>query len=88
MPISNLFKSFVGQIKELRGLYDTEVNRQRRTTPRILNEVAFTTIERKLTRYVLDLAIREWSTAKKMADDIEDGKEDEFEFAPLAVNCQ
>jgi hypothetical protein len=30
--------------------------------------------------YTLDLSSREWSTIKRMADDIEEGKEEEFEF--------
>lgn len=32
--------------------------------------------------YALELSILEWSTTKRMADDIEEGKEGDFEFNP------
>jgi hypothetical protein len=35
---------------------------------------------RKLTRYALNLTMTEWSATKRIADDIEEGKEDEFKF--------
>ena len=35
---------------------------------------------------MLDLSSREWSVTKKMADDIEKGKEEEFKFGPF-VGC-
>jgi hypothetical protein len=81
--MSKAIRVMVEQTKELGCLYDAEINQQRRNTPRILDEAAFVTVKRKLTRYALDLAIREWSATKKMADDIEDGKEYWFEFDPM-----
>jgi hypothetical protein len=37
-------------------------------------------VKRKLTLYALELSIREWSTTKRMADEIDKGMEEEFEF--------
>jgi hypothetical protein len=65
MPISKAIQVIVEQTKELGRLYDAEINHQRRTIPRILDEAAFTSIKRKVTRYALDLAIREWSATRK-----------------------
>jgi hypothetical protein len=31
-------------------------------------------------QYALELSIKEWSATKRMADDIEEGKEEEFYF--------
>jgi hypothetical protein len=46
----------------------------------ILDEAAFFAVKQKLTQYALELLIQEWSTTKRMADDIEEGKEEKFEF--------
>ena len=54
--------------------------------PRILDRTTFSLVKKKLTHYALDLSIREWSTTKKMADEIEAGKEEEFDF-DLDVGC-
>jgi hypothetical protein len=37
-------------------------------------------VKRKLTLYALELSMREWSTTKRMADEIDEGMEEEFEF--------
>ena len=37
-------------------------------------------MKRKLTLYALGLSSQEWSATKRMADNIEEGKEDEFNF--------
>jgi hypothetical protein len=66
--------------------YDDDINQQRRTTLRLLDSAAFSAVKSKLTHYALELSSREWSAAKKMANDIEEGKEEEFEFDPC-VGC-
>ena len=66
--------------------YDADINQQRRTTLRLLDMTAFSTVKSKLTYYALDLASAEWSATKQLADDIEDGKEEEFELDP-DVGC-
>jgi hypothetical protein len=80
MPISKAIQVIVEQTCELGRQYDAEINRQRRTTPRILDGAAFFAVKRKLTQYALELSIWEWSATKRMADDIKGGKEEEFEF--------
>jgi hypothetical protein len=85
-PISQAIQTIVEQTKELGRIYDVEINRQRRTTPRILDNTAFATVKKKLTHYALELCIPEWSATKRMADSIEEGKEDEFEFDP-SIGC-
>jgi hypothetical protein len=39
-----------------------------------------------LTHYALKLSILEWSATKRMADNIKEGKEEEFEF-DLNIGC-
>jgi hypothetical protein len=72
----------IKQTKELGRIYNAKINRQWRTTLQILDNAAFFAIKKKLTHYALELSISEWSTTKRMADDIEEGKEEEFEFDP------
>ena len=74
------------QTKLLGRQYDDDINQQQRTTPQLLNLAAFSAVKSKLTHYVLKLSSREWSVTKKMANDIEEGKEEEFEF-DLYVGC-
>ena len=93
MPISKAIQAIVDQTKELGRLYDAEINDQRRTTPRVLDEAAFSSIKRKATRYALDLVIREWSATKKMADISKTERKLSLSLtprrgAPLAANCQ
>jgi hypothetical protein len=66
--------------------YNADINQQRRTTPQLLDMTAFSAVKSKLTHYALELASAEWSTTKQLADDIEDGKEEEFELNPN-VGC-
>jgi hypothetical protein len=82
MSISKAIQVIVEQTRELGHQYDAEINRQQQTTPRIIDGFAFSDIKRKLTHYALELSIREWSVTKRMTDNIEEGKEDEFEFDP------
>jgi len=81
-PISQAVHTIVKQTKELGRRYNAEINRQQRTTLRILDNAAFSTIKKKLTHYALELSIPEWSATKRMADNIEEGKEEEFKFDP------
>lgn len=82
MPISKAIQTIVEQTEELGCQYDAEVNRQRRTTPRLLDSTAFDTVKNKLTHYALELSMREWSATKRMADNIEEGTQEVFEFDP------
>src|SRR3979411_2679792 len=50
--------------------------------PPILDGAAFATVKRKLTLYALELSIPEWSATKRMADEIEAGDAEEFDFDP------
>ena len=80
MPISKAIEIIIEQTKELGRQYDAEINRQRRTTPRLLDLTAFDNVKNKLTHYALELSMKEWSSTKRMADEIEEGKDEEFEF--------
>ena len=80
MPISKAIEIIIEQTKELGRQYDAEINRQRRTTPRLLDLTAFDNVKNKLTHYALELSMKEWSSTKRMADEIKEGKDEEFEF--------
>jgi hypothetical protein len=82
MPISKAIQIILQQTKNLGKQYDAEINQQWRSTPRILDLAAFGAVKSKLTHYALDLSSWEWTATKRMADDIEEGKEEEFEFDP------
>ena len=43
-------------------------------------------MKKKLTYYALELTILKWSATKRMADNIKEGKEEEFEF-DLDIGC-
>jgi len=87
-PLSRAIRVIVEQTKELERRDDNEINHQLRTILRILNEDTFSIVKKNLTHSTLNFAIQEWSTTKKMADDIEEGKEEEFEFdIDLAKGC-
>jgi hypothetical protein len=60
-PVSQAVQTIVEQTKELGRRYDAEINRQRRTTLRILDNAAFSAVKKKPTHYALELCIREWS---------------------------
>jgi hypothetical protein len=53
-----------------------------KNTMQILNNAAFSAAKKKLMHYALELSIPEWSATKRMADDIKEGKEEEFNFDP------
>jgi hypothetical protein len=80
MPLSKAVLIFVEQTKDLRRQHDAEINQQWRITPRILDGAAFTAVKRKLTLYALDLSSQERSATKRIADNVEEGKEEEFNF--------
>jgi hypothetical protein len=69
--------------------HDKEINSNRRTLPRLLDRAAFTNIGHTRTHYALDIAMKEWSAAKTLADNIEDGKEElDFElFTDCTKGC-
>jgi hypothetical protein len=68
------------RLLQIKREYNVKINQQRRTTLQILNKEAFSVVKKKLTHYALKLSIIEWSTIKRIADDIEEGKEEEVEF--------
>jgi len=80
MPISKTIQIIVEQTKDLGRRHNAKINQQRRTTPQILNGAAFAVVKRKLTHYTLKLSIRKWSATNKIADDIKEGREEEFYF--------
>jgi MULE transposase-like protein len=86
LPVSRAIQIIQDQTRRLGREYDADINQQRRTTPRLLDMTAFSAIKSKLTHYALELASAEWSATKQLADDIEDGKEEEFELDP-DVGC-
>jgi len=82
LPVSRAIQIILDQTQLLGREYDADINQQRRTTPRLLDFRAFSAVKSQLTHYALELTSREWSATKQMADDIEEGKEEEFEFDP------
>ena len=86
LPVLKAIMIILDQTQLLGRQYDDDINQQRRTTPRLLDLAAFSTVKSKLTHYALELSSREWSATKKMANDIEEGKEEEFEF-DICVGC-
>jgi hypothetical protein len=82
MPISKAIQTIVEQTEELGCQYDAEINRQRHTTPRLLDSMAFDIVKNKLTYYALELSMKEWSATKRMADNIEEGTQEAFELDP------
>jgi hypothetical protein len=86
LPVSRAIQIIQDQTRRLGREYDADINQQRRTTPRLLDLTAFSAIKSQLTHYALELTSREWSATKQLADDIEDGKEEEFELDPN-VGC-
>jgi hypothetical protein len=86
LPVSRAIQTILDQTRRLGREYDADINQQRRTTPRLLDMTAFSAVKSKLTHYALELASAEWSATKQLADDIEDGKEEEFKLDP-DVGC-
>jgi hypothetical protein len=80
--VSRAIQVILDQTRLLGRQYDADINQQRRTTPRLLDLTAFSVVKLKLTHYALKLTSWEWSATKQLADDIEDGKEEEFQLDP------
>ena len=55
--------------------------------PRLLDQRAFATVGDKITGYALDLAIKEWSATKIMADNIKKDQLKELHFI-LGTECK
>lgn len=78
-----LFQLSLNKLKSLvAGMYNAKINKQQRTTLRILDNTAFSAVKKKLKHYALELCMLEWFATKRMLDDIEERKEEEFEFDP------
>lgn len=59
--------------------YDAEINRNRRSSPRLMDNLAFALVGQKLTYYAIEITMRELSAAKRLADDVVEGLEVDFE---------
>lgn len=55
-------------------------NSEQQITLQNLDRVAFAIVKQKLTKYILELSSQEQSAKKRIANDIEEGKEEEFDF--------
>jgi hypothetical protein len=79
LPISKAVQMIVEKTADLGYKYDARVNRDRRSLPRLLDRKAFAISRDKITGYALEKAMQEWSATKRMADEIEEGGEPQFE---------
>jgi hypothetical protein len=86
LPISKAVHTITAQTAQLGRKYDAEINRNRRSLPRLLDKKAFATARSMLTHYALNIVMREWSTTKLLADQIENGLET-LNFKP-GTKCQ
>jgi hypothetical protein len=66
--------------------YDTRINKERLTTPRLLDIEFFQYCDRRFTHYCLEKAMVELAQAKILLDDLEQVRED-FDFDPK-VGCE
>jgi hypothetical protein len=89
LSIPRAIRAIVEATADIGHKYDKEINNNRRTLPRLLDRTAFTNVGHMLTHYALDIAMKEWSAAKRLADNIEDGKEElDFElFTDCTKGC-
>jgi hypothetical protein len=68
LPISKAVHTIVDQTADLGHKYDAEINRNRKSLPRLLDPTAFATVGDKLTHYTLGIALREWSSTNVGCD--------------------
>jgi hypothetical protein len=81
LSLSKAIRTISEKMADLGRQYDAEINRNRVTLPRLLDRAGFSQIGKKLTHYTLEIAMREWSAAKRLADNIQTGQE-ELDFEP------
>jgi hypothetical protein len=68
LPISKAVQIITAQTAQLGRKYDAEINRNRRSLPRLLNKRAFSIASSMLTHYALGMIMREWSATKLLGD--------------------
>ena len=73
MPIGKAVYAIVEKTADLGRKYDVEINRNRRSSPRLMDRRAFALTGQKLTHYAIELTMRELSAAKRLVDDIAEG---------------
>jgi hypothetical protein len=56
LPVLRAIQIIQDQTRRLGREYDADINQQRRTTPRLLDLTAFSTVKSKLTHYALELS--------------------------------
>ena len=79
MPIRKAVHAIVEKIANLGRKYDVEINRNRRSSPWLMDRRAFALIWQKLTHYAIKLTMHELSVAKRLVDDIIEGLILDFE---------
>ena len=84
LPLSKAVALIIDATLDLGRRYYDEINRQRRLLPCLLDQHGFATVGGKLTHYALDIAMNEWSAAKQMAGEIEQGREEEIDYASFS----
>jgi hypothetical protein len=86
LPVQRAIEIICKRINYLGKEYDTRVNKDRITTPRLIDKDFFQLCIRRFTHFCLEMAMVELAQAKRMLDDLEN-KEEGFEFDP-EVGCQ
>ena len=89
LSIPRAIRAIIEIVANLCRKYDEEINSNHRTLPWLLDREAFANIGQMVTYYALNIAMKEWSIAKRLADRIEEGKEElDFElFADCTKGC-
>lgn len=78
LPIHKAVDTIVQKTNKLATEYNKAINEQRKALPRLLDNSAFGECGKLLTHYCLDFVSHEWRVMKNMADEIEEGKINEF----------
>ena len=80
LQLSDVIKELCTHVRNLRALYNKRINNDRRQRPRIYDKFAFHETGLLLTHYAIEMVIEEQVVTKDMADAIEEGEEEVFEF--------
>ena len=73
LPIGKAVRAIVEKTADLSRKYDAEINRNRRSSLRLMDRRAFALVGQKLTHYAIELTMRKLSAAKRLADDVTEG---------------
>lgn len=77
--IGKAIHAIVEKTADLGRKYDVEINRNRRSSPQLMDRRAFALAGQKLTHYAIELTMRELSAAKRLANDVAEGLVLDFE---------